>query len=147
MFGRKGQSALEYLMTYGWALVVIVIVIAALFAFGIFAPPSTGPCTGLERLLYKDRSVATADFNMVIANGTGGTATGVLLAVTDEAGGTWTPRGTNPATIAGGASATLGATRSTAMTSGSHTINASISYTSPAGLTKTERATCPVTVA
>ncbi len=27
---KKGQSALEYLMTYGWALVVIVVVIAAL---------------------------------------------------------------------------------------------------------------------
>lgn len=27
---QRGQSALEYLMTYGWALVVIVIVVAAL---------------------------------------------------------------------------------------------------------------------
>jgi len=35
---RKGQSALEYLMTYGWALVTVVIVVAALFAFGIFNP-------------------------------------------------------------------------------------------------------------
>lgn len=29
-FNNKGQSALEYLMTYGWALVVIVVVVAAL---------------------------------------------------------------------------------------------------------------------
>ena len=29
-FGKRGQSALEYLMTYGWALVVIVIAVAAL---------------------------------------------------------------------------------------------------------------------
>ncbi len=29
-FTNKGQSALEYLMTYGWALVVIVIAVAAL---------------------------------------------------------------------------------------------------------------------
>ncbi len=28
--GKRGQSALEYLMTYGWALVVIVIAVAAL---------------------------------------------------------------------------------------------------------------------
>lgn len=27
---KKGQSALEYLMTYGWALVVIVVIVAAL---------------------------------------------------------------------------------------------------------------------
>jgi hypothetical protein len=30
---RKGQAAMEYLMTYGWAVLVIVIVIAALFSF------------------------------------------------------------------------------------------------------------------
>ena len=29
----KGQTAMEYLMTYGWAIVVIVIVLAALAAF------------------------------------------------------------------------------------------------------------------
>lgn len=28
---KKGQAAMEYLMTYGWALLVIVVVIAALF--------------------------------------------------------------------------------------------------------------------
>ena len=27
---KKGQSALEYLMTYGWGLVVVAVVIAAL---------------------------------------------------------------------------------------------------------------------
>jgi hypothetical protein len=30
MFDRKAQSALEYLMTYGWALIVIAIVIGVL---------------------------------------------------------------------------------------------------------------------
>lgn len=33
---NKGQSALEYLMTYGWALVVIVVVVAVLYALGVF---------------------------------------------------------------------------------------------------------------
>ncbi|PIN83740.1 hypothetical protein COV61_02235 [Candidatus Micrarchaeota archaeon CG11_big_fil_rev_8_21_14_0_20_47_5] len=32
----KGQAAMEYLMTYGWAVLVIVIVIAALFSFTSF---------------------------------------------------------------------------------------------------------------
>ncbi|MDD5023048.1 MAG: hypothetical protein PHU63_02665 [Candidatus ainarchaeum sp.] len=30
---RKGQAAMEYLMTYGWAILVLVIVIAALYYF------------------------------------------------------------------------------------------------------------------
>lgn len=37
-FGKRGQSALEYLMTYGWALVVIVIAVAALV---VLINPST----------------------------------------------------------------------------------------------------------
>ena len=34
----KGQSAMEYLMTYGWAILIVIIVAAALYALGIFNP-------------------------------------------------------------------------------------------------------------
>ncbi len=33
---RKGQAALDFLMTYGWAIALIVIIAAVLFALGIF---------------------------------------------------------------------------------------------------------------
>ena len=33
---KKGQAGLDFLMTYGWALLLIVLVIGALFALGIF---------------------------------------------------------------------------------------------------------------
>jgi uncharacterized protein (UPF0333 family) len=36
---RKGQAAMEYLMTYGWALLAIVIVIAALIYLNPFSAP------------------------------------------------------------------------------------------------------------
>ena len=36
---RKGQAAIEYLMTYGWALLAIVIVIAALIYLNPFSAP------------------------------------------------------------------------------------------------------------
>ena len=32
----KGQTSLDFLMTYGWALLLIVIVVGALFALGVF---------------------------------------------------------------------------------------------------------------
>ncbi|MGC9142402.1 MAG: hypothetical protein ACP5HF_00680 [Candidatus Micrarchaeia archaeon] len=32
------QSAMEYLMTYGWALLIIGIALAAFFALGVFSP-------------------------------------------------------------------------------------------------------------
>ena len=42
MIGKKaGQAAMEYLMTYGWALLVIVIVIAILLIMNPFSAPQT----------------------------------------------------------------------------------------------------------
>ena len=38
---HRSQSALEYMMTYGWAILIIVIVAAVLYSFGIFNPPSS----------------------------------------------------------------------------------------------------------
>ena len=34
----KAQTAMEYLMTYGWAILIVIIVGAALYALGIFNP-------------------------------------------------------------------------------------------------------------
>jgi len=35
---RKGQAALDFMMTYGWAILLVVIIAVALFAMGIFEP-------------------------------------------------------------------------------------------------------------
>ena len=40
---KKGQSALEYLVTYGWAILGIVIIAGVLVAFGIFNPERWAP--------------------------------------------------------------------------------------------------------
>ena len=42
---RKGQAAMEYLMTYGWALLVIVIVIAILLVILGRMVKGTPDCT------------------------------------------------------------------------------------------------------
>ena len=34
--GNRGQSSMEYLMTYGWAVLVIAIIVSLLFALGVF---------------------------------------------------------------------------------------------------------------
>ena len=46
IFGKgpsKSQSAMEYLMTYGWAILIIAIVMVALFALGVFNPLTFAP--------------------------------------------------------------------------------------------------------
>ena len=44
---RKAQSAMEYLMTYGWAILIIGVVLAAMFQMGLFNPSRyvTNTCT------------------------------------------------------------------------------------------------------
>jgi len=36
----KAQSAMEYLMTYGWAILIIAVVLGALFSLGVFSGSS-----------------------------------------------------------------------------------------------------------
>ena len=36
----KAQSAMEYLMTYGWAILIIAVVLGALFSLGVFSSSS-----------------------------------------------------------------------------------------------------------
>lgn len=52
---KRGQAALEFLATYGWAFIVILIVIGALAYFGVTAP---------QRLL-PDRCNLGAEFNCI----------------------------------------------------------------------------------
>ena len=40
---NKGQAALEFLMTYGWAILAAVIVIVVLASFGVFSPSNYVP--------------------------------------------------------------------------------------------------------
>jgi len=36
LIAARAQSAMEYLMTYGWAILIIAVVLGALFALGVF---------------------------------------------------------------------------------------------------------------
>ena len=44
---KKGQTAVEFLMTYGWAVLIVMIMIAALFYVGVLNPRGKMPtsCT------------------------------------------------------------------------------------------------------
>jgi hypothetical protein len=73
---RKGQAALEYLMTYGWALIAILIIAAVLFALGILNPETyqAGTCRGFGKIGYFDHSGSASDneFEIILGNGSGG---------------------------------------------------------------------------
>ena len=57
---RKGQGALEYLMTYGWALLIIVVVAAALYALGVLNPATYAQsrCNGLQYFTWEQQQLS-----------------------------------------------------------------------------------------
>jgi hypothetical protein len=42
---KKGQTAMEYLMTYGWAILIVIVVVAALYSMGVFQVSPGVPCS------------------------------------------------------------------------------------------------------
>jgi len=72
----KGQSAVEYIMTYGWALLILAIVIALIISSGIFSPSyliseecNLGPKLPCRFFLSSEGGSTTID--MEIDNGFG----------------------------------------------------------------------------
>ena len=61
----KGQAAMEYLMTYGWAIIIIIVAIAALYAMGVFSAPTTIVPPSFGYFAYVDY----ADGTLLIRNG------------------------------------------------------------------------------
>lgn len=73
---RKAQAAMEYLMTYGWAILIVIIVAAALYALGVFNPATwTGTrSTGFANIGQPTDWVyagTTGEFNITLKNSLG----------------------------------------------------------------------------
>jgi hypothetical protein len=91
-FKRKGQAALEFMMTYGWAILVVLAAIGALSYFGVLNPSKFTPdsCLGTSGVSCAGKPIinmTTIKFTMV--NGLGYTLTPgapTYSATLDEAG-------------------------------------------------------------
>ncbi len=58
---KKGQSALEFLMTYGWAILIIIIVVGVAYAMGL-----TQPCkwVGTQISQFSDFKIENPKFTV-----------------------------------------------------------------------------------
>lgn len=73
---KRSQAALEFLMTYGWAILIVLIVISALAYFGVLNPQNLLPskCTlpsGWSCTDYVVTGGATGEVKIKILNGMG----------------------------------------------------------------------------
>ncbi len=72
MIGKKGQSALEFIMTYGWALVVLLLVISSLwFTFGGDKYFVNEKCMMGPGFLCKDFLVDEGSIQLIVKNSFG----------------------------------------------------------------------------
>ena len=85
---RKGQAAMEFLMTYGWAILAAVIVIGVLAAFGVFSPSSYVPnkCILSAPLGCNAGTANTASVDLEVRNGAGESLTVTAITVEGCAG-------------------------------------------------------------
>ncbi|MBS3134784.1 LamG domain-containing protein [Candidatus Woesearchaeota archaeon] len=75
---KRGQSAMEFLMTYGWAIIAVLVVLSALYFLGIFSPKTVSSCSVEAPFVCKD--FLSSDTEVVYSIG----ATGIDTAqVTD----------------------------------------------------------------
>jgi hypothetical protein len=70
---RKGQAAMEFLMTYGWAILVVLIAIGALAYFGVLSPDKLLPnqCRLAQGLYCKSHLATTSGASVLIVNSLG----------------------------------------------------------------------------
>jgi len=80
---RKAQAAMEFLMTYGWAILVVLAAIAALAYFGVLSPERLLPekCTIAPGIACVSSKVESTQTTLVLSNGLGRTITITSLSV------------------------------------------------------------------
>jgi len=70
---KKAQAAMEFLMTYGWAILVVLVAIGALAYFGVLSPDKFLPskCVLPSGIACLDHKADTSGVSLVIQNGMG----------------------------------------------------------------------------
>jgi hypothetical protein len=141
----KGQTAVEYLMTYGWAILIILIVAGVLAYYGIFAPAGfLGPTArgfGQVQVLNPwSVTASTGDVALNLGNRVGEaiTITGITYVID---GTTYAPATVTPAATAlssgdnGVYEFTDAPTHPTGSAGDTYTATVTISYTVGSGST------------
>ena len=124
-FSKESQAALEFLMTYGWAILVVLVAIGALAYFGVLSPDKFLPakCTLQSGIACIDHKATTANIQVVIQNSLGYD----LSAITVKAGSCGTS--SSPAALANGEKGTYTITCTPALTGSKYNAQLNVSYT------------------
>ena len=79
MINKKAQAAMEFLMTYGWAILIVLVVLAALFFLGIFNPATPNTCLISAPFNCQDVKVSAASTDNMIIGVSGVSSASVVV--------------------------------------------------------------------
>jgi len=84
---KRGQAATEFLMTYGWTILVIMVVIGVLFALGVFDFKTPNTCFVPNPYTCQDIKFSSGTFTMrLTASGIDGMGVNEVTVITLNSG-------------------------------------------------------------
>jgi len=128
MIFKKSQVALEFLMTYGWAILVVLVAIGALAYFGILSPDKFLPskCTLSAGIACLDHRTTPAEIQVVVQNSLGyDIDTMIVVSASDTS--TCGPS-SSPASLTNGAKGTYTLTCTPALIGSKYSGSLNVSY-------------------
>ena len=125
---KKSQAAMEFLMTYGWAILVVLAAIAALAYFGVLSPEKFLPakCTLQAGIACLDHKATSSTVSVVIQNSLGYD----ISSITVKAGGCGTS--SIPATLSNSATGTYSITCAPVLAGSKYNAQLNVTYSTPA---------------
>ena len=133
---KKAQASIEFLMTYGWALVVIVIIIAALVVVMNPAGFVQNFCdVKLGDLMVQNFSASSSSLRLVITNNSAQNIEDLDFSLSNSATGSLPNQ-----TMSSGETKLF--TIPTTIAQGSYTIDINASYSTPYVSNKTAKSQC-----
>ena len=78
---KKGQAAMEYLMTYGWAILVVLIALGALFYLGVFNPTVPSTCQIAAPFSCQDVVAKDTPDSVTLRVGASGISTATITSI------------------------------------------------------------------
>jgi hypothetical protein len=122
---RKSQAALEFLMTYGWAILVVLVAVGALAYFGVLSPDKFLPskCTLQAGIACVDHKVTPTAVTVRLTNSLGYD----ISSITVKAGSCGTS--SSPAALANGEAGTYTITCGSSLTGTKYNAQLNVTYT------------------